>query len=99
LADYPDNWWVTNGKCRLLEIPDEYIIDFLSRIPRARKDYEIIVPLLPAANQAALATLIADNPRAAAGLIVDDGAAADAEQKKWNTAGVRTRMPGGKKVV
>ena len=97
MADYPNNWWVTKGRCRLLELPDHYILDFLARVPKARHDYEIIVPLLPVEDQEALAALIAAHPRSAKNLVVDDMSAADGEQRKWNTQGVRTRMPGGKK--
>ena len=97
MADYPENWWVSNGKCRLLELPDDHILDFISRIPKARHDYELIVPLLPQEEQDRLAELIAAHPKASRMTTMDERATSDAIQRKWNTAGVRTRKPGGRK--
>lgn len=90
-------WWINNSGANLLEgdpddtanpirLPDDYILDFLLRIPAARLSFERLVPNLSAAAQTRLRALA---ERAQIPLI-SETAASDITQSVLNKSGVRT---------
>ncbi len=74
-------------------LEDAFIVDALSRSPKARCDFERLVPTLDQVSQDRLTKLIARNPALCA-LRMDGLAIADAIQHKSVTAGIHVRAGG-----
>ena len=90
-------WWFNNSGANLLEgdpedsanpvrLPDDYILDFLLRIPAARTSFERLVPTLSEAAQTRL-RLLAERAQIP---LISDTAASDITQSVHNKGGVRT---------
>ena len=89
-----NNWSVSeSGKNALLSLPDEYILDFLFRHPRARHDFNLLVPTMDQEEQDRLQALIDSNSMIKTKQMRDPQTVSDAIQSKHNRAGVRTRKP------
>ena len=94
-------WWVNDIGENLLEtdevgrqaLPDNYILDFLTRHAAARESYLRLAPQLPQADQDRLAGLY--RHALVATQKMDVKAATDRLQNNWNRAGVRTVGPRG----
>lgn len=90
-------WWFNSTGQNLLTgivgddttpalLADEYIADFLNRIPEARASYQRIRASLTAAEQVRIDALY----QMAVNIPTDTTALTDAHQHKWNTAGIHT---------
>lgn len=85
----PDGRTVTHKHESLPAVlPDEHILDILSRSPQARVDFERIYPTLDQISQARLTDLITNN-RQLAKLIVCEQDLLDSIQRVQVTSGVR----------
>lgn len=73
-------------------LSDEDILYCLSRVPKARIDFERIYPTLDSVSQSRLTDLLANN-RDLARLIVSPQERLDHIQRVQVTSGVRVRMP------
>lgn len=93
------NWWYDNqGRNNLAGIPgdpenpailpDDVIVDLLIRIPIAKRDFQTLVPLMSADEQARLTALVARNPRTLKPFPYDDQTQEDQFMKSQNTPGV-----------
>lgn len=100
-----DNWWIATGNQNMLKgvpgdaqnpakLPDDYIVDFYSRIPQAKTDFHVLYPSLLPEERNRLSTLLADNPQASLSPMSPRDRE-DAFQKNWNTAGIYTTGPLG----
>lgn len=78
-----------------VRLPDEYIIDFLRRIPAARESYNRLYPLMSPEEKERL-DLLAGNATYMACSPLDQ---ADTFQRKQNTVGIRTTGPAGGKRI
>ena len=90
-------WWVNNSNINLLKgveddetniprLSDEYIIDFLLRIPAARASFELLVPNMLEEEQIRLRRLAT----AAHFMMMDPKDIEDAFQASQNKVGVHT---------
>jgi len=100
------NWWVAEGINWLSgvegdvanppRLPDAEIIQFLMQYPQARLDYNLQIVLMPADEQARLATMIAANPMVGSVFydVWDNHMASDKFQSIQNTVGIHPQPLG-----
>jgi hypothetical protein len=94
------NWWFDNQNVNNLKgipddpvnriiLPDETIIEFLLALPIARRDFQIIVPLMLPEEQTRLNGIVAKNPRCLTDEPdLDAGIQSDRVMAQFNTIGV-----------
>jgi hypothetical protein len=98
------NWWIDGqGRNNLAGIPDSatnpailpdyLIVEFLLNYPQAKTDFYRMLPTMSAEEQERLNELVEKNPYCMAHNVVDPVAYSDRIQHRYNTQGVRTRMP------
>jgi hypothetical protein len=67
-------------------LTDEYILDFLTRIPESRASFDRLYPTMTADEQARLDGIA---KMAGNGMVLDDVSSADRIQHRFNTSSVR----------
>lgn len=97
-------WWFSQGRNMLKgvegdtsnppRLPAAHIVDFLRRIPAAKKSFERLFPNLLPEEQARLQDILDKNPSALM-LTQDERAEHDRFQSKLNKQGIYTTGPRG----
>lgn len=96
-----NEWWINDVGQNLLEtddagrqrLPDDYILDFLTKHAAARASYLRLFNLLSASDQARLQILY--RRAVVASREIDEKQRLDRIQTKWNRQGVYTAGPRG----
>lgn len=103
-------WWITNSGANTLkgiegdssnpaQLPLNYILQFLARVPKARHDFNVLFPSLLPEEQARLTALIEANPFIKTKVIIDEQANSDRFAGVLNAGPIRTSGPLGGKGV
>jgi len=104
------NWWIDNGGTNTLKgveddpynpikLPDNYILNFLGKIPKARHDFNVLFPTLLPEEQARLLAIIAEHPFIRTKIIIDEQDNSDRFARVLNSGPIRTAGPlGGKRI-
>ena len=95
-----NNWWVDNGLNYLKGsdddptnpplLSDDYIVDFLRRIPQARIDLERIFPSLGEAEKIRITRILSEHPQTHL-TFVSEKDSEDRRQTAWTRQGVYTQ--------
>jgi len=99
-------WWITDTGVNTLkgvegdvynpiQLPLNYILQFLARIPKARHDFNVLFPTLLPEEQARLTALIEANPFIETKVIIDEQASSDRFAGVLNAGPIRTSGPLG----
>lgn len=104
------NWWIDPGGTNTLKgvegdptnpikLPDNYILNFLGKIPKARHDFNVLFPNLLPEEQARLLAIIAENPFIKTKIMIDEQENSDRFASVLNAGPIRTVGPlGGKRI-
>lgn len=104
------NWWIDNGGTNTLKgvegdpanpikLPDNYILNFLGRIPKARHDFNVLFPTLLPEEQARLLAILEANPFIRTKILTTTQDHSDRFASALNAGPIRTVGPlGGKRI-
>jgi len=103
-------WWYSKSGQNMLKgviddptnpivLPDEFILDFLSKIPKARFDFVTIFPTLLPEEQTRLQDIIDRNPFVKTKIIQEDSENSKLFEDRLNSGPIRTTgVLGGRRI-
>ena len=103
-------WWIDNGGTNTLKgvagdpynpikLPDNYILNFLGKIPKARHDFNVLFPALLPEEQTRLLAILERHPFIQTKIIIDQQENTDRFAAVLNAGPIRTVGPhGGRRI-